>query len=237
MKLKIMTYNIQHGFDFVKKDRIDLAQIADIVRAEDPDAIVFNEVRGDGIAADYTDQTGELMRLLGWNGYFGKALDVPGGGPYGNAVLSKHPFAAAVTAIPTPPLEPGKFIEPRCIIRAEFDFDGTKFALYGSHFGLTEKEQENAVETLGGLLDKETLPCCFMGDLNMEPQDGKLDPVRARLKDSADVFEYPMLSFPSDKPEIKIDYIFVSRDVKVLKAEILPIVASDHRPYTAEIEF
>jgi endonuclease/exonuclease/phosphatase family metal-dependent hydrolase len=43
-------------------------------------------------------------------------------------------------------------------------------------------------------------------------------------------------SFPSDAPNKKIDYIFVSRDVEVLAADIPDIVASDHRPHTAEIE-
>lgn len=57
----------------------------------------------------------------------------------------------------------------------------------------------------------------------------------ARMRDTADLFEREWFSFPSDAPTRKIDYIFVSPDVKVLSADILPVVASDHRPHTAEI--
>ena len=77
----------------------------------------------------------------------------------------------------------------------------------------------------------------LMGDFNVTPDDPVLDPIRERLTDTATVFESEKLSFPSDKPDRKIDYIFVSRDVKVDAADIPPIVASDHRPHTAVISF
>ena len=43
------------------------------------------------------------------------------------------------------------------------------------------------------------------------------------------------LTFQSDAPTIKIDYIFVSPDVEILNAEVLDIVASDHLPHIAEV--
>jgi hypothetical protein len=45
------------------------------------------------------------------------------------------------------------------------------------------------------------------------------------------------LTFRSDCPDRKIDYVFVTKDVRVLCAEIPEIIASDHRPHTAEIDF
>lgn len=42
-------------------------------------------------------------------------------------------------------------------------------------------------------------------------------------------------TWPSDRPEMKIDYLFISRDLQVNQAEILPIIASDHRPYFANV--
>ncbi len=45
------------------------------------------------------------------------------------------------------------------------------------------------------------------------------------------------MSFPSDKPDRKIDYIFVSCDLTVTQADIHNVVASDHRPHTAVLEF
>jgi endonuclease/exonuclease/phosphatase family metal-dependent hydrolase len=41
----------------------------------------------------------------------------------------------------------------------------------------------------------------------------------------------------SDFPSIKIDYIFVSRDLNVQCADIPEIISSDHRPHIATIEW
>lgn len=238
MEWKVMTYNIQHGLDYLTGARIDLGQIADVIRAEAPDVVVLNEVRGDGEAADYTDQTGTLAKLLGWNAYFGKAFDVPHGGPYGNAILSPHPFTAYT--LPVPPVEEEKrnrFYEPRCVIRAEFRTGDGVFAVFGSHFGLTLPEKENAVAAVCGMTDMEAGPFVFMGDLNMTPDDPILAPIFERLHDSAEAFECPKCSHPSDDPKIKIDYIFASDRVTVLAADIPAVTASDHRPHTARISF
>ena len=57
------------------------------------------------------------------------------------------------------------------------------------------------------------------------------------MTDTATAFENAdAKTFPSDKPVEKIDYIFVSRDIKVLSAYVPEIIASDHRPLVAEIE-
>ena len=79
--------------------------------------------------------------------------------------------------------------------------------------------------------------CVVMGDFNMTPDDGIIAPMFEIMKDAAEGFCADKLSFPSDKPERKIDYIFVSRDAKVTWADIPAIVASDHRPHLACVEF
>jgi endonuclease/exonuclease/phosphatase family metal-dependent hydrolase len=75
-----------------------------------------------------------------------------------------------------------------------------------------------------------------MGDFNVRPSDPVLLPIRERMKDTASAFEKELFSYPSDAPTHKIDYIFVSRDIEVLGADIPPVVASDHRPHTAVID-
>ena len=103
-----------------------------------------------------------------------------------------------------------------------------------THFGLNPDEQDNAARTLAANLVDEK--CILMGDFNVTPENPVLAPIRAKMKDTADLFDAPKLSFPSDKPEQKIDYIFVSQDIEVMDADIPPIVASDHRPHTATVK-
>ncbi len=44
-------------------------------------------------------------------------------------------------------------------------------------------------------------------------------------------------SFPSHGPKIRIDYIYASPTVRFTEARIRTVVASDHCPVIAEIEF
>ena len=74
-----------------------------------------------------------------------------------------------------------------------------------------------------------------MGDLNLFPEDPILLPIREKLTDTAPLLGAENLSFPSDAPDRKIDYIFVTADIGVRAAEIPALVLSDHRPYLAEI--
>ena len=79
--------------------------------------------------------------------------------------------------------------------------------------------------------------CVLMGDFNLVPEHPLLVPIREKMKDAADLFDEPKLSYPSDAPTRKIDYIFVSPDIELISADIPAVVASDHRPHTAEIKF
>ncbi len=71
--------------------------------------------------------------------------------------------------------------------------------------------------------------------LNVTPENDVLNPIRECMRDTADFFDKAQLSFPSDNPDRKIDYIFVSKDIEVVGAEIPDIIASDHRPHVATL--
>ena len=61
--------------------------------------------------------------------------------------------------------------------------------------------------------------------------------LKEKLIDTAGFIDSEKLTFPSDNPTIKIDYIFVSKDLKVKGAIVPDLVSSDHRPIIADIEF
>ena len=83
-------------------------------------------------------------------------------------------------------------------------------------------------------LEKER--CLLMGDFNVVHTCDLLEPIRERMRDTAELFAEPLLSFPSDNPREKRDYIFATRDIKVTYADIPPVSVSDHRPYIADIQ-
>ncbi len=229
--MKIMSFNTQHCLNYVTRE-IDFNIMAEAIKSCGADIVGLNEMRDAGAHPEYTAQTAALSKLTGLEHfYFSKAIDFPQG-PYGNGLLSRIPIVEAVS-IPVPDPDPktgNGYYETRCLLKARLQNGLTVLVI---HFGLNPDEQANAVATVLAHLESEN--CILMGDFNVRPENKLLDPIRERMRDTADLFPEPLLSFPSDLPKRKIDYIFVSPDLTILSADIPAIIASDHRPHTAEI--
>lgn len=235
--LKVMTFNIQHALDY-QKQIIDFDLFINATKKYEADVCGLNEVRGDGPLEDYTDQTTAIAEGLGFNSYFGEAIKVQGTSPYGNAIVSRFPFKSVETfAIPDPKIKRGKHgFESRCIIKAVAEIDGKDVCFLVCHMGLNKIEQENAVETICNLLDEIKMPVILMGDFNTTPDDKVLNPIRERMSDTDDFNLIKNLgTYPSDKPEKKIDYIFY-RGLNCVKTETINEIFSDHLPIIAEFE-
>ncbi len=233
--MKIMTFNTQHVADFYGSGQVDFEKYGEYIRNSGADVVGLNEIRSYGAErADYENQTAKLALLSDMPySFFAKAIDLSGMGPYGNAILSKVPLVEVKT-IPIPDPAPKRYdgyYETRCILKASLE-NGLTILI--SHFGLNLDEQENAVRTVLENLEAER--CILMGDFNVLPDSRILEPIRERMKDTADMFAEPQLSFPADAPDRKIDYIFVSHDIEVESAEIPALVLSDHRPYVASLK-
>ena len=231
--MKIMTFNTQHCKNYVE-GHIDFDIMANAIKACAPDIVGLNEMRGKSDHPDYEEQVEILRERSGMKYcYFAPAKQFKNG-PYGNGFLSNIPIVnAEIVMIPDPnPRGYDGYYETRCILKAELAGGITVLV---SHFGLNPDEQENAVKTaISNLADTK---CILMGDFNMKPENPTLAPIYAAMKDTATVFDAEKFSFPSDKPDRKIDYIFVSSDAKIIEANIPAIVASDHRPHIATVEF
>ena len=231
--MKIMSFNTQHCLNFVER-RIDFEVMAKAIADCDADLVGLNEMREGSDPPEFDAQCKILSEKTGLgNYYFAKALTLREG-DYGNGLLSKHKIVSAKT-IDVPDPEPrgyDGYYEHRVLLKAKLECGLTVMVI---HFGLNPDEAESAVRTVVENLEDER--CVLMGDFNLCPDDKILLPIRRRMKDTAELFGGERLSFPSDKPTQKIDYIFVSHDIEVISADIPAIVASDHRPHVAEIKF
>lgn len=230
--MKIMSFNTQHCLNFLEQ-RIDYDIMADAIKKCSADIVGLNEMRSDDTNVRYDRQAQILSELTGMKyHYFAKAINVSDNEAsyaYGNAMISKYPIVKAQT-IRIPDVE-GKRYESRCLLKAWLEGGITVLV---THFGLTDAEQKNAVETVIENLENDK--CILMGDFNAIPEAEVLNPIRKRMKDTAQCFDRELLSFPSDKPDRKIDYIFVSHDIEVVSADIPSIIASDHRPHIADVK-
>lgn len=276
MQIPVMTFNIQHGLDYNRRDRkalkdfnemkpefleelkkkkpqgedpalIDLSLTVKVIQKCGADIIGINEVRDESEAHDpcFLPQAKLIAEGLGYHYYhFGKAIDIPGKGPYGNALVSKYPFRSVQTiAIPDPLVkdEP-TWYESRCIIKAEIELPAENggqppiLTVLVTHMGLASTESKNAVEAVLAQVTPG-MPTLLMGDFNLTPDSPTLNPLRAVFEDAGSLLPPGGdLSFPSDAPDQKIDYIMTTGPVKIVRAEIPALVVSDHRPHTALLE-
>lgn len=231
-KIKIMTFNTENCTNYLER-KIDFEIMAKTIKDCGADIIGLNEMRDESTFPEYDNQTEILSKLTGLeNYYFAKAVDLGDDRPFGNGLLSKYQIKSVENInIPDPnPKMYDGYYQTRCILKAKLENGLTVMV---THFGLNADEQKNAVDTVMAHLENEK--CILMGDLNVNPDNEVLKPIKEKMVDAADSIKEPLLSWPSDNPRRKIDYIFVTPDIEIIEADIPAIVASDHRPHTATV--
>ena len=234
MKLTAMTYNIFSGKNLAKELNINFA--ASVIRQVQPDFVTLNEVRSHTADVGDVNQAWELGRLCGYYPVFARAIDVLGG-EYGNAFLSRLPvLEQEIIHIPDPEthMEGGAHYEHRCVLRCVLAAGDRPITVLSTHFGLNPDEQENAVRTVLELAAKDENPTMLMGDLNLTPESPILSPLYEVFTDAA-VRAPELLTFPSDTPDRKIDYILCGSAFRILSLRSMNTQCSDHRPLIAEL--
>lgn len=243
MKLKIGTFNIQHGRDHARylvdgEERIALLGVADVIRAHGIEVCGLNEVRNQSGGEGLCDQARVIADALGYHSYFARAIDIPKG-EYGNAIVSKYPIDSVRTvAIPSPAPDQRRgpyHYESRVLLIAELMIEGKVLTVLSCHFGLNDEEISLAIDTIRAALREVQGAVVLMGDFNLTPDTAHYARLAALLKDTAKNPALP-LTFPSEAPERKIDYLFVSDAVGVGEITVPETLQSDHRPYFAELE-
>lgn len=233
MRIKAATFNICHC-ENVNTEEIDFDAYAKEILALDADIIGLNEVRGMGTREDYEAQAKILAEKTGYNYFFAKATEIGEGNPYGNAVLTRLKIEdCSVVPIPDPdPKKYDDYYETRCVLRVKLEEPDITVLI--THFGLNPDEHQNAVSTVLSLIkDERTV---LMGDLNVRPDSEIIATLKSRLTDSACISEASLLTFPSDAPDRKIDYIFTGASIRAVSTQVPGLILSDHRPLTAVLE-
>ena len=231
--MKIMTYNIQHCYNYLLKE-VNFELLSSEIKRENPDIIGLNEVYGEDDSSFYGDQVTKIANMIGYEYYyFAKAFDHEKG-PYGNALLSKIPITSVETIVifePEVKANPLGYYETRCLLVAELA-DGNRIIV--THFGLNEDEIEKEVDILKKYLRKDK--CILVGDFNTTFNNNLLNPIKDYLYDASKNYCQDDFTFASYKPEVKIDYIFVSYDINVKNAYVVKKIVSDHFAHVAIID-
>lgn len=231
MELRIMTFNIRGCKNYITNKK-DYKSIIEIIKKYNPDIIGLNEVFG-GIISN-NNQVKIIAENLNYYSYFGKSTRVLFR-KYGNGIISKYPIISnEIVNIPNPKIKTGnKLYENRSILKSIIKVENQELNVYVTHLGLNSDEQENGFKIINEINSSNSI---IMGDFNIEPNNILLNELNKKFISSDNYLNEDRFSFPSTKPSNKLDYIYISKDIKILNADIKNDIASDHLPYVVDIE-
>jgi endonuclease/exonuclease/phosphatase family metal-dependent hydrolase len=226
--VRVMSYNLHFGFD--TEGWSDLEGLARAIEASGAEVVGLQEVSRGWYVNGSTDMLAWLQRRLRMpHARFAGASDRI----WGNAVLSRYPILSA-EVIPLPregvPLR-------RSALEAELDLGHGRLRLVVTHLHHFEGPEGARVRLaqLSALLERVDGrgPTVLLGDFNAEPGSAEIAQVRAAGLTDAFVAAgggpADERTWPSDRPDRRIDYIWLSAGLEASGFAATTSTASDHR--------
>lgn len=238
--LRVMSYNVHSciGMD----GRVSPRRIARVIAQQNPDVVALQELEHGRSRSRGEDQAAAIAESLGYYMVFCPTV-VRQAERYGHAVLSRYPMEALkVGELPSPGAK--WWPEPRGALWCRMLVDGTPTNIVTTHFGLSSLERLAQMQALlgpdwlGPILEDEPVIIC--GDLNCTPDSPPLRLAARFLKDAASVHPFPLRTFASNYPLLRLDHILVSEHLAVEQTSVirndLTRVASDHLPIVTSLK-
>lgn len=228
--LRVMTYNVHQGFDAGQVPSLDA--LSETIAREDPDVLLLQEVVRGWVIDQQHDVLSVLAERLGmsyvWQGTIGDL--------YGNAILSKIPMTDVRRVSFTK--EPAVRHQQRGALVARIGDIVFVSTHLDENADASDVRQRQMRELLGSSfpgLDPRATPIIVAGDLNALPSSPEVRLLeQAGFSDLALEAGADEPTFPSGKPERRIDYIW-GTGLTGAQAHTVASSASDHRAVVVNV--
>ena len=221
----VMTYNIHQAFGIDNK--LDLQEIVDTIRRADPDIIGLQEADAGRVPSLSVDQVLWLSRKLNMYSAYGPSW----GSTYGVAVLSKYPIVEHQRYLLT------SEEQQRACLETRIDVQGRNLSFFAVHLGLNVEERERQLHELLAYTAEAPAPRVLVGDFNANPDSHEIGRVLGQFENGFALGGTGSgYTSPAEAPQETIDYVFVSPDIHIVSAKVMPSLASDHLPVVADLE-
>ena len=223
--MRVMTYNVRGGWG--SDGRKSTERVADVVRGQSPDIVCFQEVHQRLPQSKFVDQPARLEKELGMPFVFQANLHL-GVGRYGVGVASRYPVRGVRNHL-LPSVR-----EQRGVLQVTLETPGGLLNLFCTHWGLNGAERERQAAQLVELVEAVSGLVIVCGDLN----EGPAAPAVRLLLDRTGLSDADAalnrLTYPTERPEARIDYVFFSPSLALTGVSVLETPASDHLPLIAD---
>ena len=219
--LRILTCNIRNGRGLDAPLAMNTERIARVITAQKPDVVALQELDRQTQRSGGRDVLQELADATGMVGTYGQAIAYQGGA-YGVGILSRKPPLRAYQRSMACPQE------SRTLLVCEFD----AFVLFCTHMSLVPESRAAAAAIINGELGAFRKPVFLAGDFNATPDAGAIRALETEWRRLSPLEP----TFPADRPNVTIDYLFVAKDAQIETIESRVVdepAASDHRPVFA----
>lgn len=228
MNLKILSWNIWIEGHF--------EDIKNLLQKTEADVIGLQEVKDDDSSLDVIN----YLTQQGYSHIFAPVRKTWGDEVYndGPAVFSRHPILTSQIYLLSKE-------NARGAVRADIQVGGKVLHVFSTHLLHTHQEyseiQTEQVETLIKVIPADST--IVMGDFNATPSSNVIQRMKSTLSDT-DPDSLPTWSvYPEGcskcNPQVidtRLDYIFVSRDLKTRSFKIEQSKGSDHLPISVTVE-
>lgn len=231
LPIRVMTYNLHSAFDI--SGRQDPEAIARVIEESGAKIVALQEVSRGWLINGSTDLATWLSHRLGMQLLF----DGTTGPMWGNAILSSYPILEYGTG----DLSLVGTLLGRGYLWARIDIGASDpLHVIATHLHHVEADNEVRLIQVPELLEywNEAPFSLILGDLNAEPHYPEIDLFReAGLVDSwAEAGEGEGLTWPSNDPFERIDWVWHTDDLIATHAEIIVTTASDHIPVLVTLD-
>jgi beta-N-acetylhexosaminidase len=239
---RVLVYNIHAGKDAAGVD--NLAGVAELVRATDADIVLLQEVDRGTRRSGRVDQPAVLAQRTGYHAAFGSALDYDEG-KYGVAVLSRWPILSDTLIhlpVSPPQTRAGGSQEPRGALRVVVAAPAGRLGILTTHLDPSgddrwRRQEADSVVSLATQLRRAEPMVIVGGDFNSTPESAVQGAVRAGgLRDSwTECAAGDGFTYPDDVPVKRIDYLFLTGEIRCTSARVVETRVSDHRPLLVDL--
>ncbi len=224
-ELRLLTFNIRHGVN--EKGEESLDAIIESIKDTKAEIIALQEVDKFMPRSRFKDQAKEIAKALGYNYVYGETINLLGI-KYGNAILSVYPIVEHENTKLY-----SKEIETRGLLKAVIDVDGVLYNVYTTHLGLNSEERIRQIEQIKHIIESDSSDrIILMGDFNEEADTITMQQISSMLVDSIEMvdsdIEFYTYAFYSDKPNTRIDRIYVGQNIEILDHYVVASETSDH---------
>jgi beta-N-acetylhexosaminidase len=240
--VRVLVYNIHAGKDADGRD--NLSGISELVRSTEADLVLLQEVDQGTRRSGRVDQPAVLAQRTGYHVAFGSALDYDDG-KYGIAVLSRWPIVSdTLIHLPvTPPqTRAGGSHEPRGALRVVVAAPFGRLAILNTHLDATaddrwRRQEADSIVSLAAQLRHRERNVIVGGDFNSTPESAVQQSVRSGgLRDGwSECASGAGFTYPDAVPVKRIDYLYLTGDLRCAAARVIDTRVSDHRPLLVEL--